>query len=77
MNSAQRRQARREFPHVVAIRAVTSERYLDHDHRVSVARTWCRKQFGKNNFRCQTDWDSTEFKFVREKDATLFALKWS
>ncbi len=77
MNSAQRRQARREFLHVVTIRAITSERYFDHDHRVSVAQTWCRKQFGKNNFRCQSDWDSTEFKFVREKDATLFALKWS
>lgn len=77
MNSAQRRQARREFSHVIAIRAVTSERYFDHDHRVSVAQTWCRKQFGKNNFRCQSDWDSTEFKFVREKDAALFALKWS
>lgn len=77
MNSAQRRQARREFSHVITIRAVTSERYFDHDHRVSVAQTWCRRQFGKNNFRCHTDWDSTDFKFVREKDATLFALKWS
>ena len=77
MNSAQRRQARREFPHVVAIRAIESPRYFDHDHRVSVARTWCRRQFGQGNFRSHTDWDHTEFKFAREKDAALFALKWS
>ena len=77
MNSAQRRQARREFSHVVAIKAVTSERYFDHDHRVSVATTWCRRQFGPANFRCHTDWDHAVFKFAREKDATLFVLKWS
>ncbi len=77
MNSAQRRQARRGYPHVVAIKAIESDRYFHHDHRVSVAQTWCRRQFGRDNFRCHTDWDHTEFKFAREKDATLFALKWS
>lgn len=77
MNSAQRRQARREFPHVVAIKAAPDERYFEHDHRVSVARTWCRKQFGKGNFQSQTDWDHTDFKFTKEKDAMYFALKWA
>lgn len=77
MNSAQRRQARREFPHVVKLKALSGERYYDHDHRVSVAQTWCRKKFGKGNFRSQTDWDHTDFKFVREKDAVHFALKWA
>lgn len=77
MNSAQRRQARREFPHVVTIRAETSERYFHHDHKVAQANTWCRKQFGKGNFRCQSDWDYSMFKFISEKHATLFALKWS
>ena len=77
MNSALRRQARREFPHVVTIVATTSERYVDHDHRVGAAQTWCFKQFGRANFRCHTDWDRADFKFAREKDATYFMLKWA
>lgn len=76
MNSAQRRKANREFPHQVEIQAEESQRYFDHDHKISVAQTWCRRQFGQVNFRCQTDWDHAVFKFAREKDAVHFALKW-
>lgn len=77
MNSAQRRQSRREFPHVVSMQASESRRYFEHDARVTKARTWCRKQFGKGAWRMAEGWDHTEFKFAREKDAAFFALKWS
>ncbi len=77
MNSSQRRQARRGYPHVVQINANPMERYFHHDHKVAEAQAWCRKQFGKGKFRAHTDWDRTEFKFIREKDAVHFALKWA
>jgi hypothetical protein len=69
VNSAQRRQARRDFPYAVSIK--------NHEHRVSVAYTWCKKQFGPGTFSSSTDWDSAVFKFHREKDAAFFALKWT
>jgi len=77
MNSAQRRQLKRAFPYAVRMVPKESDRYFHHDHRVSVARTWCRRQFGAGNFRSTEDWDSAEFKFAREKDAAYFALRWS
>jgi len=77
MNSAQRRQARREHPHMVTIKARESDRYLDHDSRVDRGRAWCRKQLKKGSWRSSDFWDEAIFYFATEKDATYFALKWS
>lgn len=77
MNSAQRRQARREFPHIVTMQARENRRYFEHDDRVAKACTWCRRQFGSKGWRLSEGWQHAEFKFAREKDAVYFALKWS
>ena len=77
MNSAQRRQARREFPHQVEVKARSEERYFEHDSRVEQGRHWCRKQLKKNTWRTTEMWDYSIFYFVNEKDATFFALKWA
>ena len=77
MNSAQRRQARREFPHVVTMKAREGRRYFEHDDQVMKACTWCQRQFGKGTWRLTSGWDHSEFKFARERDAIYFALKWS
>ena len=77
MNSAQRRQARREFPHIVIVKAPESRRYFEHDARVAQAAKWCRKQFGRGGWRMSEGWQHSEFKFAREKDAVYFSLKWS
>ena len=78
MNSAQRRQARREFPHIVEMRPRREgERYFEHDNRVDNGRAWCRKQFKKGAWRYTEHWDYSVFYFANEKDATFFALKWA
>lgn len=77
MNSAQRRQARREFPYVVAVKAKEVERFFEHDLRIDQAHVWCRKQFRKGSWRVANGWEHAEFKFAREKDAVYFALKWT
>lgn len=77
MNSAQRRRARREFPHVVLLNPAKSERYFQHDNRVDKARGWCRRQFVQGTWTSKELWDHAEFKFSNQKDAVYFALKWS
>lgn len=77
MNSSQRRQARRGFPHIVSMSADKHRRYYEHDAQVEQAAKWCRKQFGKGSWRTAEGWARTEFKFAREKDAIYFALKWA
>jgi hypothetical protein len=77
MNSAQRRQARREFAHIVTMSASQHRVYFEHDARVDLAVKWCQKQFGRGSWRMTEGWFRTEFKFAREKDAVYFALKWS
>lgn len=77
MNSAQRRQVRREFTHIVSMSANRHRRYHDHDAEVDQAAKWCRKQFSKGSWRMAEGWARTEFKFAREKDAVYFALKWA
>ena len=77
MNSAQRRQARREFAHTVSISANRHRLYRDHDAEVSQAVKWCRKQFSRGSWRMAEGWARADFKFAREKDAVYFALKWS
>lgn len=77
MNSKQRRQARREFPYVVIIQSRNGEPYFHHDHRVEGGRNWCRKQLKKDTWRFREAWAHAEFKFVNEKDAAFFALKWT
>ena len=77
MNSAQRRQARREFPHMVEVKPRDGERYFEHDGRVDDGRKWCRKQLKKNSWRATEMWDHAIFYFANEKDATFFALKWA
>lgn len=77
MNSAQRRQARRELQHVVLLKPETGNRYFQHDGRVSVARAWCKRQIHKGSWQCKARWDHAEFRFSNEKDAVYFALKWS
>lgn len=77
MNSAQRRQARREYPHRVSVKAQMNERYHYHDSRVEQGRHWCCKQFKRGSWRTIGLWDETIFYFANEKDATYFALKWA
>ena len=77
MNSKQRRQARREFPYEVQVKAGDSERYYYHDRKISQAQTWCRKQFGRGNFMSKSEWNYAVFKFHQEKHATYFTLKWA
>lgn len=75
MNSAQRRKAKREHPHVISIRALSDERYFEHDERVSKAQKWCKKNCN-GSWTSSEQWDHAEFKFANHKDATVFALKW-
>lgn len=77
MNSAQRRRARREFPHVVSLKPSESERYFQHDSRVAAASHWCRRQFNEGTWASKQLWNYAEFKFSKEKDAVYFALKWA
>jgi hypothetical protein len=77
MNSAQRRRARREFAYSVVIAAASEQRYFEHDLQVESARQWCRQQFKLDNWRFKPSWNSAEFRFVAQRDATLFALKWA
>lgn len=77
MNSAQRRQARREFPHIVEVKARSDERYFEHDGRVDAGRKWCRRQFKNGSWRYTEHFDHSVFYFTNERDATFFALKWS
>jgi hypothetical protein len=77
MNSSQRRQARREFPHVVTMQARESQRYFEHDDRVAKACTWCQRQFGRGAWRLAEGWQHADFKFSEQKDAIYFALKWA
>lgn len=76
MNSAQRRQARREFAHIVSMSSDQHLRYFEYDAEVDRAVKWCRKQFGKGSFRMAEGWARADFKFARKKDAVHFALKW-
>lgn len=75
MNSSQRRKAKREFPYVIKLAAKAEEPYFEHDDRVMTARNWCRRNCS-DNYKVDSKWDSAEFKFVTEKDAVFFALKW-
>ena len=77
MNSAQRRHARREFPHMVEVKARPEEMYFQHDRRLDSGRAWCRRQFKKGAWRYTEFWDHAIFYFANERDATFFALKWS
>ena len=75
MNSAQRRKAKREHPHIITIRTAESQYYYKHDEKVNKAVQWCKKNC-KGSWKTDTSWDYAEFKFANHKDATIFALKW-
>ena len=75
MNSKQRRQSKREFPHVIKLVAKAGEHYFEHDDKVMTARNWCRRNC-RNGFTVDSRWDQAEFKFATEKDAVYFAIKW-
>lgn len=75
MNSLQRRKATREFPHVVKIIATTYNPWFIHDEKIYAAQKWCRQNF-KGKHRYVTAWDHAEFKFAKEQDAVVFALRW-
>jgi hypothetical protein len=77
MNSAQRRRARREFAYSVVIAAAPEQRYFEHDLQVRSARRWCCRQFKPDNWQWRTMWNRAEFRFVTQRDATLFALRWA
>ena len=51
------------------------DKYFMHDNRVMDANDWCKNNF-KDRFKLETYWGHAEFKFVTEKDAVYFALKW-
>lgn len=75
MNSLQRRKSKRKFPYSIKLVATPHEQYFVHDDRVTDAYTWCKDNF-KDKFNLETYWNQAEFKFVTEKDAVYFALKW-
>jgi hypothetical protein len=75
VNSSQRRKSKREFPHVIKLVAKIGEHYFEHDDKVMVARNWCSRNC-RSGYKVNKDWDSAEFKFVTERDAVVFALKW-
>ena len=75
MNSAQRRRNKREFPYSIKLFPGAGWRYFEHDDNVDHAHDWCKEQV-KNGYRVITAWNHAEFKFVKEKDAVIFALKW-
>jgi hypothetical protein len=75
VNSSQRRKSKREFPHVIKLVAKVGERYFEHDDKVMVARNWCSRNC-RGEYKVNKEWDSAEFKFVTERDAVVFALKW-
>lgn len=75
MNSSQRRKSKREFPHVIRLDAKTCDHYFEHDDKVMTARNWCKRNC-QSGYKVVSDWDNAEFKFVTERDAVLFALKW-
>ena len=75
MNSSQRRKLQRGFPHTIKLIATTYNPYYVHDEKIEEANKWCRKKF-KDKYRAITGWDHAEFKFLDERDAVVFALKW-
>jgi len=75
MNSAQRRKSKREFPHTIKLVAQNGKRYFEHDEKVNNARKWCDRNF-RDSYRVIYRYDNAEFKFTKEKDAVIFALKW-
>ena len=75
MNSSQRRKSKRELPYSIKLIAKTTEHYFDHDDRVMFAHTWCKHKC-HGTYKVTRDWDHAEFKFSKEKDAVVFALKW-
>lgn len=75
MNSSQRRKNKREFPHIIKLLAEPYIRYFEHDDKIMAARNWCSRNC-RSGYKVTTDWDHAEFKFVTEKDAVIFALKW-
>lgn len=75
VNSSQRRQSKRGFPHSIKLVAETGFAYFEHDDKVMAARNWC-KWHCRDGFKVKTDWDHAAFQFATEKDAVMFALKW-
>ena len=75
MNSSQRRKATRAHPHEVTLRACAGESWFKHDVLVMEAKKWCNKK--AKGWIADPRWDHTVFKFSREQDAVLFALRWS
>jgi hypothetical protein len=74
MNSSQRRKLKREYPYYIKLVAKPAEAYFKHDDRVEDAREWCNKN--TKGYTTNKSWDHTIFKFIKEKDAVFFALKW-
>jgi hypothetical protein len=62
---------------MVIMSANQHRRYFEHDAQVDQAIDWCQKHFSKGSWRMAEGWARAEFKFAREKDAVVFALKWS
>jgi hypothetical protein len=75
VNSSQRRKSNRELPHAIKLVASADEHYFEHDDKVMTARNWCSRHC-RGTYKVSTDWDHAEFKFAKEKDAVIFALKW-
>ena len=74
MNSAQRRKLKREYPYAIELFPGTGWKYFEHDDNVKEARKWCNKNI--KPYSVDTFWDHAKFKFITEKDAVIFALKW-
>jgi hypothetical protein len=75
MNSSQRRKSKRQFPHVIKLVAGNGMYFFEHDDKVMTARNWCSHNC-RDAYKVNAEWDHAVFKFVTERDAVLFALKW-
>lgn len=78
MNSKQRRQRYRAFPHEFTIHAKQHERYFGFDERVDQANAWLKKQAKRSQWtRDRHGYNHQTFRFRDGGLATAFALKFS
>jgi len=80
MNSKQRRQNKRQWKYRITYVDRDYDDDLDHKWPVIV---WCDEKVGKSNWRQEFlgyrsfPYNEYSFHFKNEKDAMLFALRWS
>lgn len=77
MNSKERRKHTRKFPYAAQLSRQAKGDYniISYTHTEMAA--WCNEQFGKNNWKVESDWYFHIYKFKLEKHKTWFTMRWS